>query len=146
MQSPAVGVSLCAGIPTDCIETAWGMTWDQDECWGDGSDSGVRIPSLTVCKDAVVTYTVFNCTQPRTIMLNILVDMNEDGDWNDNIRCPDGICAYEWAVRNVTVCPRPQASRASCAPVRPVNTVLTHRTLSMAVRGLPAVIKRFILR
>lgn len=98
-NTPAVGISACGGIPTDCIEAAFGMTFDQDECFGDGSDAGVRRPTLIACRPSAVTMDVFNCGQPRQVFLNICLDLNRDGDWNDNVACP-GACAYEWAVVN----------------------------------------------
>jgi hypothetical protein len=106
MNQPAVGLSFCNQAPTDCVEAAFGLTFDQDECYADGSDAGVRKPVFVVCTSSAVTYTVFNCGPPRVIFLNILVDWNSDGDWNDNFQCggvAGGGCAYEWAVKNVAV-------------------------------------------
>jgi hypothetical protein len=109
VNTPSIGFSAChPGLPTDCAQAAFlpVMTFDQDECFLDGSDAGlVTLPSLQVCKPSTVTFTTANCAQGqiRQVYLNILLDMNEDGDWNDTFTCPPvpGPCAYEWAVKNV---------------------------------------------
>jgi hypothetical protein len=103
VATPAAGVSTCSGISTDCIETAFGgMTFDQDECYFDGSDAGLQNPqTYIVCSTPTFTIDVYACA-PRNIILNVLVDWNEDGDWNDTFDCSPG-CAYEWAVKNHTV-------------------------------------------
>ncbi len=101
-NSAIVGApSTCAGIPTDCVETAFGLSFGQDECYG-GNDAGVVKPTFKICAPANVTFTTTNCGPPVTVFLNILVDMNHDGDWNDNIQCV-GACAYEWAVKNAAI-------------------------------------------
>jgi len=105
--APASGVSSCDGTtPTDCVEVAFGgMPFDQDECYLDGSDAGIKSPIVfTPCTPASVTYEAFYCgQQPQTpVFLNILVDWNADGDWNDVEICPGG-CAPEWAVVNAPV-------------------------------------------
>lgn len=104
VNSPAVGFSFCDHGPTDCAENAYGMTFDQDECYGDGSDAGLDgPPELIACEQASLTFTTFNCDSfPRQVILNILIDMNHDGDWNDAQTC-DTTCVYEWAVKNATI-------------------------------------------
>jgi len=105
--SPATGASACGGGPTDCVETAFGvMTFDQDECWLDGSDAGVLGPPITMvaCMPTTIPYTAALCdSMPRDVFLNVLVDFNRDADWNDVLECPDVGCAPEWAVVNVPV-------------------------------------------
>ncbi|MBI5835777.1 MAG: hypothetical protein HZB25_00905 [Candidatus Eisenbacteria bacterium] len=115
-NTPAVGMSVChPGLPTDCVEKAFGMTFDQDECYADGSDAGLHVmPVFLPCAMAGVGFTTFNCDGPRQVFLNILVDMNEDGDWNDNFPCPTG-CAYEWAVKNVPI-PLPPGCATLASP------------------------------
>jgi GEVED domain-containing protein len=97
-------------INVDCHENNWGMTFGQDECYGDGVDAGLDPGKLnfTTCQPATVQFKAFNCrsqTQELPVYLNILVDMNQDGDWNDSFQCPgpNGTCAYEWAVVNQTI-------------------------------------------
>lgn len=104
VNQPAVGTSFCANDPTDCVETAYGLTFDQDECRADGSDAGVTSSlDFPTCQPAALTFTTSSCaTVPRDVVLNILVDMNHDGDWNDIVLCGTA-CVYEWAVKNVTV-------------------------------------------
>jgi hypothetical protein len=100
VNSPAVGASACAAIGTDCVEAAFGTTFDQDECLGDGSDAGIRSPLVFgTCSLAVVPFETWNCGPGHFAFLNICVDWNADGDWNDNVDCPGG-CAYEWAIVN----------------------------------------------
>jgi len=99
-NSPAVGLSVCSMIPTDCVEAGFGLTFDQDECYLDGSDAGITTPlTFGTCVTAAVPFTTANCGPTRTVFLNIAVDWNADGDWNDNFACPPA-CAYEWAVVN----------------------------------------------
>jgi hypothetical protein len=104
----AGNVSNCAtGVNVDCHENNFGMTFGQDECYGDGVDAGLDPTKLTftTCQPATVQFKAFVCRaqgQEQPVYLNILVDMNQDGDWNDSFQCPgpNGNCAYEWAVRN----------------------------------------------
>jgi hypothetical protein len=124
-NSPAVGFSACApGSKTDCVENAFGLTFDQDECYGDGSDAGLLAPPvLTPCAPASVTFNAFTCAAPRQVFLNILVDMNEDGDWNDNFVCPSGVCAYEWGVKNALVVLPP-----GCTPITSPSFMVAPRS------------------
>jgi hypothetical protein len=103
-NSTGAALSVCnPALVVDCFEAAFGMTFGQDECYSDLVDAGVSGPLLTfaACSTATVSYNTFNCMSTTNAFLNILVDMNEDGDWNDNFLClPAGSCAYEWAVKN----------------------------------------------
>lgn len=108
-NQPSTGLSFCnSTLLTDCVEAGAGLLFDQDECYLDGSDAGVKAPPvLLACKVSAVTFETFNCGQNRTVFLNVLIDMNQDGDWNDNDICVDDagnvLCAYEWAVKNATL-------------------------------------------
>ncbi len=45
-------VSLCnTTVGVDCFETNFGLTFGQDECYGDGVDAGISLPmlSFTAC-------------------------------------------------------------------------------------------------
>ena len=98
-------VSNClTTLAVDCFETNFGLTFGQDECYGDGVDAGLDLPKLgfTVCQRETLAFKAFNCKTERDVYLNILVDMNQDGDWNDNFQCPT-VCAYEWAVKNYVI-------------------------------------------
>jgi hypothetical protein len=92
--------------PVDCIEPAWGgaMSFGQDECYGD-LDAGIASPvSFAACSLSVVRFTAYNCTsESQPVYLNLLVDWNQDGDWNDNIACRIPRCVPEWALKNVIV-------------------------------------------
>jgi hypothetical protein len=98
------GPSACGGIPTDGTEPAFNvLTFADDEAFADGSDAGVTSPGFFIrCASASLAYSVYNCGAPRTIYLNVCVDFNQDGDWNDSFTCPAG-CAREWALVNVPV-------------------------------------------
>jgi hypothetical protein len=110
-NTPAVGVSACLpGLATDCVEPAFGgaMLFDQDECYADLVDHGVPGPiTFPSCQLYSLPFVTANCTQTIQVFLNILVDWNEDGDWNDNLLCQSGLppagCAYEWAVKNAPI-------------------------------------------
>ncbi len=110
----AGSVSACgAGVLTDCAEAAFGMTFGQDECYGDDDAGLAAPPTLRACSAAAaVAFEANNCSSaPRSVYLNILVDMNHDGDWNDNFQCAAS-CAYEWAVKN-----QPIALPPGCNPL-----------------------------
>jgi hypothetical protein len=99
---PTPGFSVCSSILTDCVEPAYGMFFDQDECTGDGSDATLTSPIVFPLCSSIppFAFKVYNCGPPKNIVMNILVDWNSDGDWNDNFSCAAG-CAREWAVKNV---------------------------------------------
>ncbi len=100
--------SFCnTSVAVDCFETNFGLTFGQDECYGDGVDAGLDLAKLkfTACEPASFEFKAFNCKNTVDVYLNVLVDMNKDGDWNDNFVCPGPtvLCAYEWAVKNVVI-------------------------------------------
>jgi len=99
--------SFCnANVTVDCFESAFGMDFGQDECYGDGADAALNaMLAFRACSTATLSFETTNCMKDTTTaVLNILVDMNEDGDWNDNFLCPGyADCAYEWAVKNDTI-------------------------------------------
>jgi GEVED domain len=106
---PGAGMSACDNaIAVDCIQSAWAgtMQFGQDECYGD-DDAGIASPvEFLACQPSTVTFTTNGCGPTTEAYLNILVDWNGDGDWNDNFSCPGAAgqsCAYEWAVKNVLI-------------------------------------------
>ena len=106
VNSPPVGSSFChSGLLTDCVSPFEGG-FDQDECYGDGSDATLKTKlSFLTCTFTSFPFEVYSCaTFQRNIFLNVAVDWNQDGDWNDNFICTPGTpCAYEWAVKNATL-------------------------------------------
>jgi len=106
------GTPACGDGPLpDC-----GAVFGQDECDGD-SDAGVTA-NLYACSPfpAQVVIVTTACAGGRDVYVNVLVDLNDDGDWNDNVACraanspscvgpctsPDG-AAHEWAVKNLRI-------------------------------------------
>ena len=123
MNQPAQGFSFCGNFPTDCVENAYGLTFDQDECLGDGSDAGVTSSlEFSTCTPAKVTFTTSSCSAtPHPVFLNVLIDLNHDGDWNDAVLC-DGACTYEWAVKNLNIVLAPGCGVITTPSFRPGPT------------------------
>lgn len=98
--------SFCTStLAVDCFETAYGLTFGQDECYG-STDAGVASAvTFTTCTPSTITFKTSNCGQGRVAYLNILVDWTHDGDWNDNVYCPASPngCVSEWVVKNVVI-------------------------------------------
>ena len=71
----------------------------------DGADDGVSMPlTLVHCEQNTFDYvvTVVNPLQ-KSIYANVWFDWNQDGDWDDTMKCPAGdliVPASEWAVQN----------------------------------------------
>lgn len=99
------GQCQSGGTNTDCQELLNPLTFGQDECYG-SSDAGLATPvTFPGCAPSSFTYEAESCwDQPATAYLNVLIDWNHDGDWNDVERCsPAHPCAPEWAVKNHVV-------------------------------------------
>jgi GEVED domain len=115
--------SLCnPTVPVDVIDF-FGMSWGQDEAYGDG-DAGLLSPATVffkTCATPTIDFATFNCGQfALDGFLNICVDMNEDGDWNDSFICdtPAGPqCVYEWAVRNIGFVMAPGCQNHTSPPI-----------------------------
>ena len=92
----------------DCTETAFGMTFGQDECYG-STDAGLSSKvGFTPCTVSTISFKAHSCaTAARSVVLNVLVDWNHDGDWNDVLQCPTGACVPEWALRNLPIVLQP---------------------------------------
>lgn len=99
---PASGGNTCGGS-VDCTElTPWGMSFGQDECLGD-ADAGMDGPiELGACTTTRLRFRATLCElQSGLAYLNVLVDWNQDGDWNDILSCATSqSCAPEWVVKN----------------------------------------------
>jgi hypothetical protein len=107
--------STCSpSVTIRTYESAFGGLWfGTDETAGDGTDAGITGPfSLVTCGIANVPFKAWNCgTTSQTATLNILVDWNQDGDWNDVVACgpagSGGACVPEWAVKNASIVLQP---------------------------------------
>jgi len=66
----------------------------------DQGDDGVIFPlNMPSCRFTTIDYFV-NVINPDTdLWVNIWLDWNRDGDWDDTLECPEGP-APEWAVQN----------------------------------------------
>lgn len=128
VNTPATGVSACdASRTTDCVATAFfGMTFDQDECEGDGSDAGLQSsPFLVACLQGTVNFTTTNCGDRRLVYLNLLLDMNHDGDWLDSFSGCEAYgtpgCIHEWALQNVPLFLDTGACESHTSPAFPIG-------------------------
>lgn len=102
-SSPAgAAMSFCAAIPVDCVEPTVFGPFGQDECVGDDDSGLAALPTFFACNRSSVTFDTWNCGPARSVFLNVLVDMNGDGDWNDNFKCGTE-CSYEWALKNIPI-------------------------------------------
>ena len=104
-------VSTCSpAVTIMAYESAFGGLWfGTDETAGDGIDAGLAAPVvMAACDQAYLPFKAWSCGPASlTATLNILVDWNQDGDWNDVVACgpagSGGACAPEWAVKNASV-------------------------------------------
>ena len=66
----------------------------------DQGDDGVVFPlNMPSCRWTTIDYVV-NVIDPNTdLWVNVWLDWNRDGDWDDTLDCPEGP-APEWAVQN----------------------------------------------
>jgi hypothetical protein len=106
MNDDGSPLSRCNQGPVDSFDF-FGINWGQDESYGDGVDAGLDGPVLKfrTCANSSFDFHAYNCkAQPVDAFLNVLIDMNQDGDWNDNFQCPGTAgCAYEWAIKNIAI-------------------------------------------
>ena len=66
----------------------------------DGGDDGVVMPlSLPHCGWATIDYEVTVVEPGTDLWVNVWLDFNRDGDWDDTVECTTGP-ANEWAVQN----------------------------------------------
>lgn len=103
--------SICSGLPVDCSDIFGG-----DECNFD-NDAGAHLGLINCYAfSGNGGVSVANCGPARVVYLNVLLDLNHDGDWNDNLVCKEpgdpycfGTCtspdnaAHEWAVKNLAI-------------------------------------------
>jgi len=114
-------VSTCSpGVTIMAYESAFGGLWfGTDETAGDGVDAGLAAPFvLGTCAPTSVPFHAWSCGPASvTVTLNILVDWNQDGDWNDVVMCgpsgSGGACTPEWAVKNASVVLQPGCNSLS---------------------------------
>ena len=66
----------------------------------DQGDDGVIFPiNMPSCRFTTIDYTVNVIAANTDLWVNIWLDWNRDGDWDDVVDCPEGP-AMEWAVQN----------------------------------------------
>lgn len=103
--------SICSpAVTIMTYESAFGGLWfGTDETAGDGIDAGIAgAVAMAACDQVFLPFTAWSCGPANaTATLNILVDWNQDGDWNDVVSCgPAGsgsACIPEWAVKNASI-------------------------------------------
>ena len=73
-----------------------GVNWPDE----DAGDDGVVFPlNLPNCGWAAIDYNVTVVNPGTDLWVNVWLDFNRDGDWDDTADCPGGQ-AREWAVQN----------------------------------------------
>ena len=66
----------------------------------DAGDDGVTMPlTLPNCGWTTIDYEITVLEPGAPLWVNVWLDFNRDGDWDDTLECPAGP-AREWAVRN----------------------------------------------
>ncbi len=118
---PPGGPSACSGGPTDIDVNLAPNNFSQDESYADG-DAGLAPNQVLVsCFGQTLQFQTANCGNETTAYLNVLVDLNFDGDWNDNFDCssvrPASGCAYEWAVKNLAIAVGPGCQNHNTPPI-----------------------------
>src|SRR5580765_6905067 len=81
---PPGGPSACSGGPTDGDVIQAPNSFSQDESYADGDAGLYPNQVLLACSGQSLSYQTANCGNETTAYLNVLVDLNFDGDWNDN--------------------------------------------------------------
>ena len=82
----------------------------------DGGDDGVVFPlNLPNCGWATIDYHVTVASPGTDLWVNVWLDFNRDGDWDDTLTCPRGP-ATEWAVQNQFLFDLPAGLRRITAP------------------------------
>jgi hypothetical protein len=144
VNTPSIGSSACAlGLSTDCAELAFGsMTFDQDECKGDGSDAGlVSFKRISEdCSTADIQLSISFCqANQQTVYLNMCLDMNQDGDWNDSFLfgCGSPFDAHEWMMKNHPVIAYSNCMSFHFVSIRIRPTVAGPAWLRMSVTSEP---------
>jgi len=118
---PPGGPSVCSGGPTDGDVILPPNSFAQDESYADGDAGLYPGQPLLACFGQLLVYQTANCGNETTAYLNVLIDLNFDGDWNDNVDCSSVVpatgCAHEWAVKNVPVVIGPGCQDHNTPPI-----------------------------
>ncbi len=93
-----------------------------------GRDDGLQLPlPLVHCAGQVTPLTLTIVSPivftPPTRYINMWVDWNHDGDWNDTLPCPAGPPAAEWAIRDMALALGPGVYPLAPAPITTWVTV-----------------------
>lgn len=92
----------------------------------DGHDDGVTLPiAIPLCGQAQFKYTVTS-TVATTLYVNVWIDFNRDGDWDDPLqKCPWGPATTgsftEWAVQNAPISVVPGGNTFTTPPFGAAN-------------------------
>jgi len=107
----------------------------------DKADDGVRVPLvLPHCRKTRFEYLVNVINPARELYVNVWLDFNRDGDWDDAMACDcanemtaDRGPALEWAVRNQLLTNLPKGLHSIMTP----PFVSWHRLISSDYRAAP---------
>jgi hypothetical protein len=118
---PPGGPSVCSGGPTDGDLNLPPNNFSQDESYSDGDAGLYPNQVLVACFGQPLGFETANCGNETTAYLNVLADLNFDGDWNDNLDCssvsPPAGCVYEWAVKNRPIAIGPGCQTHNTPPI-----------------------------
>jgi hypothetical protein len=121
---PPGGPSACSGGPTDGDLNYAFNSFAQDESSNDGDAGLFANQVLLACFSVPLGFQTANCGNETTAYLNVLVDLNFDGDWNDNLDCsPVAGCVHEWAVKNVAIAIGPGCQTHATPPIAGASNV-----------------------
>jgi hypothetical protein len=82
----------------------------------DEGDDGVAMPlNLPDCEWTTFDYEVTVVEPGTDLWVNVWLDFNRDGDWDDTVDCPDGP-VREWAVRNQYLFDLPEGQTTITTP------------------------------
>lgn len=136
---PSTPSACDPALIVDAVETPnypWSIGGDEVILGTDASmPTGYSL--FYTCQLYGLPISTYNCGNSRLAYLNICMDMNRDGDWNDSFRC-GSTCGYEWAVKNAPIT-LPAGCYTQASPSFPVgpNRAQSWFRISISVDPVP---------